>query len=532
MDSLEPRLTSGFIGAQEYFHGLDSIPSFGDPGPSCYISPHGIESNPGQGCRSSAEDDEGRGLRVNLDTQQPFVGYRVANTECGDIRRNSIAGSSAYVPRGMAFFFDLESIDDDDIEEENGLEHIVTFSEENNNIRLHMRFESKQQLSRAVRMWSINHNREFRVIESKSNTWFAKCKSSIERIPSTSTAPSYPPCDWCVRAVKKKTHRIWQITKWVNDHNYLGDMIRNNNTSLTASVISRNILRSIEDDPGLKVKNILSFVKKNLKVDVSYKKAWYARRKAIELVFGSWEANFVELPQYLDAQVQSNPDTVVEWSHHSDSSDRVNTFKYGKLLVAVTQDANNKILPIAYAILDEETISSWSWFMKQLRYNVALDRHPIYVIFDRHNGIIYTMTHFDYWEEPLTYHRFCLRHVRSNLMTQFKDLHLKRLCWAMGRARQLRKWRMFRRELRSMFPNAWNYLSAINPEKWCLTHDDGRRWGILTTNISESYNNVLRGARRLPIRACIDMTFHRTVALFKTRMEDASHCRNPFPPKI
>ncbi|XP_027118555.2 uncharacterized protein [Coffea arabica] len=168
-------------------------------------------------------------------------------------------------------------------------------------------------------------------------------------------------------------------------------MIRNNNTSLTASVISRHILRTIEDDLGLKVKNILSFVKENLKVNVCYKKAWYARRKAIELVFGSWEANFAELPQYLDALVQSNPGTVVEWSHHSDSSDRVKTFMYvfwafgqaieafhmcrpvicidgthlsgeykGKLLVAVTQDANNKILPIAYAIVDEKTISSWS----------------------------------------------------------------------------------------------------------------------------------------------------------------------------
>ncbi|XP_027071759.1 uncharacterized protein [Coffea arabica] len=204
----------------------------------------------------------------------------------------------------------------------------------------------------------------------------------------------------------------------------------------------------------------------------------------------------------------------------------------GKLLVAVTQDPNNKILPIAYAIVDEETISSWSWFMEQLRYNVALDRHPICVIFDRHNGIIYTMTHVDYWEEPLAYHRFCLRHVSSNLMTHFKGLHLKKLCWAMGRARQLRKWRMFKRELRSMFPDAWNYLSAISPEKWCLTHNDGRRWGILTTNISENYNNVMRGARHLPIRACIDMTFHWTVALFKTRREDASHYRNPFPPKI
>ncbi|XP_071924520.1 uncharacterized protein [Coffea arabica] len=233
-------------------------------------------------------------------------------------------------------------------------------------------------------------------------------------------------------------------------------MIRNNNTSLTASVISRHILLSIEDDLGLKVKNILSFVKENLKVDVSYKKAWYARRKAIELVYGSWEANFAELPQYLDALAfrpsieafnMCRPVICVDGTHLRGE------YK-GKLLVAVSQDANNKILPIAYAIVDEETISSWSWFMEQLRYNVALDRHPICVISDRHNGIIYTMTHFDYWEEPLAYHRFCLRHVWSNLITHFKSLHLKKLCWTMGRTRQLRKWRMFRRELRNIFPDA------------------------------------------------------------------------------
>nr|XP_027119521.1 uncharacterized protein LOC113736650 [Coffea arabica] len=337
----------------------------------------------------------------------------------------------------------------------------------------------------------------------------------------------------------------------------------NSNASLTSSVIARHVVHSIEDDPGYKVKNIVSDVKKVLKMDVSYKKAWYGRHKAIELVFGSWKTNFAELPKYLDALVKSNQGTVIRWLHHSDSTDHVKTFKYvfwtfeptidafhmcrpvicvdgthlrgeykGKLLVAVTQDANNHIIPIAYAIVDEETISSWSWFMEQLRYHVARDRYPICVISDRHPGIIHAMAHFDYWQEPLAFHRFCLRHVRSNLITHFKCLNLRKLCWAMGRARQLRKWRAFKRELRSTFPDAWTYLSNIEIEKWCLTHDGGHRWGILTTNMSESYNNVLREARHLPIRACIDMTFHRTVELFRTRREDARHCRNPFPPKI
>ncbi|CDP19359.1 unnamed protein product [Coffea canephora] len=84
----------------------------------------------------------------------------------------------------------------------------------------------------------------------------------------------------------------------------------------------------------------------------------------------------------------------------------------------------------------------------------------------------------------------------------------------------------------SYAPRGLKFFFNIETEKWCLTHDGEHRWGILTTNISESYNNVLRGARHLPIRACIDLTFHRTVELFKTRREDARHYRNLFPPKI
>lgn len=58
------------------------------------------------------------------------------------------------------------------------------------------------------------------------------------------------------------------------------------------------------------------------------------------------------------------------------------------------------------------------------------------------------------------------------------------------------------------------------------------RWGILTTNMSKSYINVLKGARHLLIRACFGMTFHQIVELFKRRRADASHCRHPFPSRI
>ncbi|CAI9282062.1 unnamed protein product [Lactuca saligna] len=46
-------------------------------------------------------------------------------------------------------------------------------------------------------------------------------------------------------------------------------------------------------------------------------------------------------------------------------------------------------------------------------------------------------------------------------------------------------------------------------------------------NIFESLNNALRGARQLPIRACLDLTFNRTVQLF--RNDIAMNCNTPLP---
>lgn len=78
------------------------------------------------------------------------------------------------------------------------------YSEENMNICLHMRFVSKQQLVKAIRMWSIDQNREFRVVESKRDTWVVRCKSWCG---GTSTEE----CDWSIRALRKKTHGLWQL---------------------------------------------------------------------------------------------------------------------------------------------------------------------------------------------------------------------------------------------------------------------------------------------------------------------------------
>jgi hypothetical protein len=58
--------------------------------------------------------------------------------------------------------------------------------------------------------------------------------------------------------------------------------------------------------------------------------------------------------------------------------------------------------------------------------------------------------------------------------------------------------------------------------KWALAFDEGgSRYGIMTTNISEVFNFVLKGIRSLPNSGIVDYTFHKCNEYFMNRWEKA-----------
>ncbi|KAL4566685.1 hypothetical protein LXL04_030806 [Taraxacum kok-saghyz] len=117
-------------------------------------------------------------------------------------------------------------------------------------------------------------------------------------------------------------------------------------------------------------------------------------------------------------------------------------------------------------------------------------------------------------------------------MKSYKNVSLKTFCWAMGSTTQRRKFVRYMREIKEINLEAWEYLKQIKRSQWCLLYDNHHRWGFLTTNISESMNHALRGARQLPIRACIDLTFNRTVQLFRKHSDIAMNCNTPLPSRM
>ena len=68
----------------------------------------------------------------------------------------------------------------------------------------------------------------------------------------------------------------------------------------------------------------------------------------------------------------------------------------------------------------------------------------------------------------------------------------------------------------------WLKSEIPNKSKWAQAFDAGGcRYGIMTTNISEVFNNVLKGIRAMPVSAIVEYTFHKCNYYFVDRWKRA-----------
>ena len=65
---------------------------------------------------------------------------------------------------------------------------------------------------------------------------------------------------------------------------------------------------------------------------------------------------------------------------------------------------------------------------------------------------------------------------------------------------------------------AWLEAQMKQKAKWVLAYDDGGfRYGIMTTNSSESFNRVFTRVRSLPVSRIVEFSFHKCNEYFVKR---------------
>uniref|UniRef100_A0A2N9G5E1 MULE transposase domain-containing protein n=1 Tax=Fagus sylvatica TaxID=28930 RepID=A0A2N9G5E1_FAGSY len=330
-------------------------------------------------------------------------------------------------------------------------------------------FSNKADVQYAAKIYSIERNQRYKVYESNLTQWGINCTNG---------------CSWKLRACQRKKHGLWEITKYSGPHTCTNIDVSKDGKMLDSNLIEREILN----------------------------------QKAIARIYGDWVQSYEILPKFMLALQEANPTTVVKFlkkdgfERNTERFQRVfwafgpciagfvhcrpvisidGTHLYGKyqgkLLIAMAQDANNEIYPLAFAIVENESESTWKWFLSLIRLHVT-QRKGICTISDRHGGIRKAIMdkHVPDWRSPNGHWRFCIRHVASNF-------------------------------LKHTMRKAGKELDEIAVEQWTYSHDGGHRYGAMTTNLSECFNGVLKGARSLPITALVKFTFFKLVSYFDDR---------------
>ncbi|XP_016207197.1 uncharacterized protein LOC107647650 [Arachis ipaensis] len=261
-------------------------------------------------------------------------------------------------------------------------------------------FGSKEEVMLAVKQYSIRRAMKYKIVESDHWRYNARC------------IQFGPGCNWSILISYCRKQERWEVRRYTRPHTCMQTSMGQDHRRLDLKVIAQHIFTMVKADPAISIRVLQGGVENHFGYKASYRKVWLAKQRVIARIYGDWEESYKELPRWLFAMqmylpvTQSWPastDTVmfhrVFWTflpyveafkHCKPFISIDGTHLYGKyggtLLMAIAQDGNTNILPIAFAVVEGETKEPWSFFLSYLREHVT-PQPGVLVISDRHKSI-------------------------------------------------------------------------------------------------------------------------------------------------
>ncbi|XP_055961845.1 uncharacterized protein LOC130015536 [Mercurialis annua] len=375
-------------------------------------------------------------------------------------------------------------------------------------------YKDKETLSTVMSFYAIKNHFQYKVKKSCRRQFFLDCWD--ER------------CDWKLRASRKRNTSMFMIRKLNNVHICPLESRTSNQRQATSAIIGECIkskflsLKTVYT-PG----DILRDMKEDYGVNINYTKAYRSKEMALEKIRGRADDSFGKLPSYLYLLQIANPGSFMRLQTTED-----NNFLYvfmaldasikgwtscmplvavdgtflksaygGTLLSASTQDGNGKIFPLAFSVADSENNESWEWFIQNLREAFGL-REGMCIISDRHESIKNAIGKV----YPEVSHGICTFHLYNNLKTNFrkKSKDFRKTFFKAARAYTKDKFEFYMAEIDEMDARIRPYLEKVGYPKWARAHITNNRHLMMTTNVAESLNAKIRGARELPITPLLE----------------------------
>ncbi|XP_076918286.1 uncharacterized protein LOC143578681 [Bidens hawaiensis] len=170
---------------------------------------------------------------------------------------------------------------------------------------------------------------------------------------------------------------------------------------------------------------------------------------------------------------------------------------HGQLLTTVGLDPNNGYYPLAYAVVEAETMLSWQWFLQCLRDDLDMDsRSKFTFMSDRQKGLIQAVERVF----PCTEHRYCLRYITENMKKIFKGKIYKDSIRKLATCTTAVHYEREMHILKRLNKRAHLWVSKIPPSHWSKSHFTGRALSnVLINKMCEVFHSKLVDGRDKPI---------------------------------
>ncbi|XP_057746404.1 uncharacterized protein LOC130965659 [Arachis stenosperma] len=330
-----------------------------------------------------------------------------------------------------------------------------------NEFEVGQQFRNKEEVMLAVKQYSIRRAVEFKIVKSDHWRYNARCIQFGFG------------CNWSILISHRRKQERWEVRRYTGPHTCMQTSMGQDHRRLDSKVIAQHILTMIKADPTISIRVLQEGVENHFDYKVSYIKVWLAKQRVIARTYGNWEESYNELSRWLFAMQMYLPGTWVQlvtqsWPAFTDTVMFhrvfwtfplcVDAFKhckplisidgthlYGKyggtLLMAIAQDGNANILPIAFAFVEGKTKEAWSFFLSYLREHVT--------------------------PQPGL-------HIAANFMTHFRNKDLKKVLINAVYLKSHREFAHYYGRLRGKNVAIINWLKEMPRSQWAQHADEGR----------------------------------------------------------
>ena len=155
-----------------------------------------------------------------------------------------------------------------------------------------LRFSSLRELKDFLQDYSVRHHRPYRVYHSDiSKRYTVICDRG---------------CAWRVWARATKDND-WRISRVIEPHTCGTSAPSGIHGQLTAKYLATRITGMVRADPDVSIATLIEFIFSLTSYRVKYGKAWRAKQRAMELLWGDWKEAYGMLPRILIGMQAANP---------------------------------------------------------------------------------------------------------------------------------------------------------------------------------------------------------------------------------